>query len=112
MTKPTVHTPAVAHEVVDFKVVALYDPTTGKILHTHTVKVFKGGRPVSEKEAVDTAHGHAKRIGHDVARLKTKVSTKLEHAERPHRIDPKTEEFVQLPAEELRFASPPPKRAK
>jgi hypothetical protein len=107
MTNTTGFSIGMVEEVVDFKAVALYEPSSGKILHMHTVKVLKGGRAVSEQEAVDTAYRHAQHIGHDVAKLKTKVSTDVEHAARPHRIDIKTGEFVALPLRELKLGEPP-----
>lgn len=75
-------------------VVALYEPHSGYVKHMHTVTMFKGGRVVSEKEAVDTAHKEAASCGHSVAQLKTKVSSNYEHAKHSNRIDPKTGEFV------------------
>ena len=58
------------------------------------MKAFKGGRAISEKEAVDMANGHARRAGRDVAQLRAKVSKKVEHADRPQRIDVQKDEFV------------------
>lgn len=75
-------------------VVALYEPHSGNIVHMHTVTMFKGGRVVSEKEAVDTAHKEAASRGHALAGLKTKVSSNYEHAQHCNRVDPDTGEFV------------------
>jgi hypothetical protein len=85
-------------EFADVQVVALYEPGTGDILHLHVVKVFRGGRPVSEQEAVETAHSEAARIGHDVTRLRAKVSTNSIHLAAPHRINVDTGEFVAAPS--------------
>ena len=78
-------------------VVALYDPQSGYVKHMHTVMMFKGGRVVSEEEAVDTAHKQAASCGHSVAQLKTTVSSNYEHAKHCNRIDPETGEFVYAP---------------
>jgi hypothetical protein len=90
-----------AREAADVRIVALYEPDTGKIVHMHAVTVFKGGRPVSEAEAIDAAHKQATRIGLAITRLEAKVTATLETAARPHRIDPKTHEFVPLPFPEF-----------
>jgi hypothetical protein len=70
----------------------------GAEVDLHVVKVFRGGRPVSEQEAVETAHSEAARIGHDVTRLRAKVSTNSIHLAAPHRIDVVTGEFVAAPS--------------
>jgi hypothetical protein len=87
-----------APEVSDIHVVALYDPTTGKIAHVHTVTIFKGGRAVNERAAIEAAVAQAAKAGHQTDRLKVKVSKDPSHARSPHRIDVKTGEFVALPA--------------
>jgi hypothetical protein len=75
-------------------VVALYDPQSGMIAHMHTVTMFKGGRLVSESEAIETAHKEAASYGHRVAELKTKVSSNYAHCRHCNRIDPETGEFL------------------
>jgi hypothetical protein len=84
-------------EISDIQVVALYEPDAGKIVHVHTVTVFKGGREVSEKEAIDTAVAHASKAGLRTERLKIKVSKDADHGRRPHRIDLSTGDFIPLP---------------
>ena len=81
-------------EIAEVKIVALYQPNSGNIIHMHTVMVFKGGRVVSEKEAIETAHREAACMGHVVAELGTTVSSDHEHAKRCHRIDLSTGAFV------------------
>ena len=66
---------------------ALYDAKTGRIHHSHTVHIHAGGRDVAEQEAIEGAYRHARRLGHDPARLKVKVSTNPEHGHFPHTID-------------------------
>ena len=51
-----------APRVIATQVIALYDPGTGRIHHCHTVHIHKGGREVSEKEAIEAAHRHARRM--------------------------------------------------
>ncbi|MCI0359364.1 MAG: hypothetical protein L0211_12875 [Planctomycetaceae bacterium] len=101
--------PGLIEEAADFKAVAVYEPSAGKIVHMHIVKVFEGGRAVSEQEAVETAHREAKRLGHDIAKLRTKVSTDSKHATLPHRIDIKTGDFVALPFEIGGLLTPGPR---
>ena len=84
------------------KVVALYEPATGNIVHTHIVVVHEGGRDVADEEVMRTAVEQASRLGHPVDRLETKVSTDFEHTTRPHRIDTDTGEFVALEIPELK----------
>ena len=83
--------------VLDFAqalVVALYEPHSGYVVHMHTIIMFKGGRVVSEKEAIDTAHREAASCGHAIGKLKTKVSSNYDHVRYCNRIDPDTGEFV------------------
>jgi ribosomal protein L32 len=89
------------HEVASAWVVAFYAPDTGAIVHMHSVVSFAGGRELSEEEAVEEARRHARRIGHVVEGLRTKVSSNLGHSSRAHRIDLQTGEFVRLPRPEL-----------
>jgi hypothetical protein len=96
MNSSTVSSSA-AHEIAELKIVALYQPDSGKVMHVHVVTMFKGGRSVSEQEAVDAAYKHAARLGHVVTELKSKVSSDHLHASRPHWVDPRTSEFVPLP---------------
>ena len=93
MNSSTVSSSA-AHEIAELKIVALYQPDSGKVMHVHVVTMFKGGRSVSEQEAVDAAYKHAARLGHVVTELKSKVSSDHLHASRPHWVDPRTSEFV------------------
>jgi hypothetical protein len=52
-------------------IVAVYDPADGRLLHLHHVVVFEGGKSISPKEAEREAIEHARRRGHNVAKLKT-----------------------------------------
>jgi hypothetical protein len=47
------------------------------VVHVHTVTVFKGGRHVSEREAMDEAVREARRYGHDVEQLELVVADGL-----------------------------------
>jgi len=85
-------------EVVDTHVVALYDAETGRIAHVHTVTVFKGGSPVTEKEAIEAARKVANKSGVKTDRLKIKVSKDAAHGRGPHRIDVASGNFLPLPA--------------
>jgi len=83
-----------APRIADYWVVALYNSDSGAIRHLHTVTVFEGGDRVTESEAIERAQELASKAGHDIGQLKHKVAKSFEHGSRPHRIDPKTGEFV------------------
>lgn len=63
--------------VVSTRVVAIYRPGDGRVVHMHTVRVFEGGRDVSREEAESTALAHALQIGHDVTALKVHHAEEL-----------------------------------
>src|ERR1700694_3392098 len=90
-----------APKVIATRVVALYDAETGRIHHSHTVHIHKGGREVTEQEAIEAAHRHAGRLGHDTARLETKLSSNPEHGHFPHAVDLASGEFVAIRPEGL-----------
>lgn len=94
MQQPVIGYAGRAPKVVSTRVVALYDPETGRIHHLHTVHIHEGGRNVPEHEAIEAAHRHARKLGHDTARLKVKISTNAEHGHHPHVIDIARGEFV------------------
>jgi hypothetical protein len=94
-------------DVTGVRIVALYEPDSGKILHVHTVTMFQGGREVTVSEAIEAALEHASRIGHMVERLQTKVSSNHEHSRRPHRIDLQTGEFVPHHPPEFKIRAEP-----
>jgi hypothetical protein len=50
-------------------------PANGTTKYQHIVKVFAGGRSVSEQEAVDTARSNASRLAVDLAGLQMKITT-------------------------------------
>jgi hypothetical protein len=87
------------------KVVAFYEPSTGDIVHVHTIVTFVGGRVVGDAEAIERARAQATAAGHPVERLKARVSTDIQHAARPHQIDPSSGEFVPLQPPQFRRPS-------
>lgn len=89
-------------EVLDVHVVAVFEPDTGRIVHVHMVTVFKGGRSVSETEAIETALARAKKAGHSTELLKTKTSKNPLHGRIPHKIDIKTGGFVPITTDRVR----------
>jgi hypothetical protein len=95
-----------APEVVATRVVALYHPDTGRIHHCHTVHVHKGGRAVTEQEAIEAAHRNARHMGHDTAQLKVKVSRNAEHGHFPHTIDLASGQFVPMRSNDGRALPP------
>jgi hypothetical protein len=81
------------------QVVALYDPSSGRIRHLHMVTTLSGATPVSEDEAIAEAKARAGRRNADVRNLAVALSNEIEHGRRPHSIDPKTKAFVPLPGD-------------
>jgi|SRR5437660_2332876 hypothetical protein len=75
------------------QVVALYDPD-GTIRHVHTVTTMRGADPVTQDHAIAEAKRHASRRHKNSDALAVALSDDVEHARRPHRIDPKTKSFV------------------
>jgi hypothetical protein len=75
------------------QVVALYDPD-GTIRHVHTVTTMRGADPVTQDHAISEAKRHASRRHKNSDALAVALSDDVEHARRPHRIDPKTKSFV------------------
>lgn len=100
------HSAGQTPEVDSVQVVALYNPDSGQIAHTHMVTVFAGGRPVPEEEAIEAAQRHAARLRHPVQALRVKLSSNPEHAQRSHRIDPETGEFIRLPGPDFEQRQP------
>jgi hypothetical protein len=78
------------------QVVALYDRKSGAIKHVHTVTTFGNGTPMNEADAVAEARRHAAARIKGADRLAVAVSNEAQHAEFPHRVDPKTRRFVRL----------------
>jgi hypothetical protein len=79
------------------RMVAFHRPGNGTIAYKHIVKVFAGGRTVSEQEAIDMARSNATGFFLDVDQLEMKVTTNVEHAGRAQRVDTETGEFVVSP---------------
>ena len=66
----------------------------GTTAYAHTVKVYAGGRDVSEAEAVQTAIAGLRPLGLDPADLIMKVTTDAAKASRLQRLDLETNELV------------------
>jgi hypothetical protein len=82
---------------VQSRTVAFLNPANGTIKYKHVVKVFAGGRAVSEQEAIDTAKSNAALFSVDIAGLEMKVTTDDENAALAQRIDVKTGTFASSP---------------
>ncbi len=80
--------------IADVHVVALYEPSDGRIVHLHAVVVCEGGRPISEQDAIDEARSHAAKRNRRPERLMVSVSKDISHASRPHRIDVRSGAFL------------------
>ena len=82
---------------VQSRTVAFLNPANGTIKYKHVVKVFAGGRTVSEQEAIDTAKSNATRFSVDIAGLEMKITTDDENAALAQRVDIKTGAFASSP---------------
>ena len=92
--RPTIPSANSVDATLESRMVAFILPINGTIKFKHIVKVFAGGRAVSEQEAVDVARSYAKRFSIDVTPLKMIVTTDVEHDARAQRMDVKTGEFI------------------
>src|SRR5262245_53658909 len=81
-------------KVADVHVVALYQPSSGKIVYVHSVTVFEGARAVSEQEAVETARSLARKAGHAVQKLEVKPSKDVTHGSKRYHIDVSSGKFI------------------
>jgi hypothetical protein len=52
-------------------VVALYDPSDGRVVHLHHVVVLEGGKRISREEAERQAAVTARELGHESDRLRS-----------------------------------------
>ena len=82
---------------VQSRTVAFLNPANGTIKYKHVVKVFAGGRTVSEQEAIDTAKSNATRFSVDITGLEMKITTDDENAALAQRVDTKTGAFASSP---------------
>ncbi len=57
------------------RTVTFVNPANGTTRYQHIVKLFAGGRSVSEQEAVDTARSNASRFSLDITHLEMKITT-------------------------------------
>jgi hypothetical protein len=82
---------------VQSRTVAFLNPANGTIKYKHVVKVFAGGRTVSEQEAIDTAKSNAARFSVNIAGLEMKITIDDENAALAQRVDTKTGAFASSP---------------
>jgi hypothetical protein len=79
------------------RTVALYEPDTGRIVHLHSELTFAGGARTADETLLAAVLKDAAGRHPDPHRFGVAWSDELEHARRPHRIDPATRAFVPLP---------------
>jgi hypothetical protein len=84
-----------APQVESTRVVALYESTTGRIRHLHSVTVLAGADAITEDEAIAAAKERAAKHHNDVETLAVATSEDPRHL-MPHRIDPSSGAFVPL----------------
>ena len=73
---------------------AVYDAESGEIAHTHVITAFRGAEPLPADKHEARALEMAKRMGHDVERLRVVKVDHEELARGPHRIDLKSLSLV------------------
>lgn len=81
----------------DFKRVSFHRPENGTTAYAHTVKVYAGGRAVSDDEAIDLATANAEHFGLDPTTLVMKLTTDVTRAARTQRLDLQSNELEDLP---------------
>ncbi|MFV8052063.1 hypothetical protein [Mycobacterium sp. 48b] len=81
-------------EAVTVRRVSFHRPVNGTTAFAHTVKVYAGGRDISEQEAVETAVANLKSRGLDPADLVMKVTADADEVSRLERLDPATNELI------------------
>jgi hypothetical protein len=74
--------------------VSFHRRVNGTTAYAHTVRVYPGGRDVSEQEAIATALGILPSLGLDPAGLIMKVTTDPASVSRPQRLDLATDELL------------------
>ena len=94
---------SLGEDTVDFKKVSFHRPENGTTAYSHTAKIYPGGRAVSDDEAVGFATANAKSFGLDPTTLTMKLTTDVRHAPRTQRLDPESNELVDLPVRELKI---------
>lgn len=77
------------------RVVALYESTTGRIRHLHSVTLLAGADPITDAEAIAAAKEFAAKHHGDVEDLAVATSEDPRHL-MPQRIDPSSGEFVPM----------------
>ena len=76
------------------RMVSFHRPSNGTTAYAHTTKVYRGGRDISEQEAVDTALAGLRALGLDPADLVMKVTTDAARVARPQRLDLNTNDLA------------------
>lgn len=76
------------------QVIALYETSTGRIRHVHTVTTLRGAQPKEQEQVIAEAKNIAGRRHKNVESFGVAVSDKAEHGSKPHSIDLKTMTFV------------------
>lgn len=89
------------------QVVALYEPANGHIAYLHMVTTLGDAKPLAPQEATEEARRRAGRRLRNVEKLEVALSSKAEHGQAPHRIDPDTKSFVALVQERPSRGQPP-----
>ena len=84
------------------RTVALYEADTGRIVHLHSEMTFAGGIQPTDEDILAGVLRDAASRHKDPHRFGVAWSDDLEHARRPHRIDPLTRAFVPLPPRQVR----------
>lgn len=81
-------------EPVRVRKISFHRPVNGTTAYAHMVKIYPGGRDITEQEAVDSALATLRTLGMDPAGLIMKKSADPAHASRVQRLDLETNELV------------------
>jgi hypothetical protein len=77
--------------------IALYDPNSGKIHHIHHVLTMEGSSPMEPQEVEKNVIATAKKLGHDVEKLKVLHTQDLQDLSGNYRVDVEKKTLVKLP---------------
>jgi hypothetical protein len=86
-----------APAIQSIQAVALYDPADGRIVHMHHTIRFEGADERREEEQVQQATETARRLGHDVQRIKSLHVRDFKMSPRAYRVDVGRQVLVEEP---------------
>lgn len=96
-TETSMQTTGSAPAIQSIQAVALYDPGDGRIVHMHHTIRFEGANERRVEEQVQQAIETARRLGHDVQRIKSLHVRDFKISPRAYRVDVGRQVLVEEP---------------